>query len=185
MVFQHFSNRQGPRLGPKLAKNAPRGAPFSGLVSGTPLGLHFGSKIDPKMRQNSWKIDLWSRLGALWALSWRQDGPRVAPRARIDEKSSISGWPVGSKMEPKSIRNQMKNWLDFCNDFESTFSRYWVDFGSKNEGSQEHFFDLVTNMWKVRFGTTLPSFCYIFRFWKLRSSTLKGVFLSCFCWKRF
>ena len=90
------------------------------------------SKIEPQMQQNSWKIDLWSSLGALWVLSWRQDGPRVAPRTRIDEKSSILGWPVGSKMEPKSIRNQMKNWLDFWNDFESTFSRYWVDFGSKN-----------------------------------------------------
>ena len=80
----------------------------------------------------SWKIDLWSCLGPLWAPSWRQDGPRATPRANFDEKYSILGWPVGSKMEPKSIKNLIKNRLDFCNDFESTFSRSWVDFGSKN-----------------------------------------------------
>ena len=39
---------------------------------------------------------------------------------------------MGSKMEQKSIKNLMKNQPDFCNDFESTFSRSWVDFGSKN-----------------------------------------------------
>ena len=83
------------------------------------------------MVQNYWKINLWSRLGALWAHSWRQDSPRVAPRARIDEKYSILGWPMGCKMNPKSIKHLMKNKLDFCNDFESTFSRSWIDFGSK------------------------------------------------------
>ena len=51
---------------------------------------------------------------------------------------------------------------------------------NQNEGSQEHFFDLVTNMWKVWFGTTLLSFCYIFRLGKHRISTLKGLFFSCF-----
>ena len=84
------------------------------------------------MRPNSRKIDLWSCPGALWAPSWRQDGPRATPRANFDETCLILGWPVGSKMEPKSIKNLMKNRLDFCNDFESTFSRSWVDFGSKN-----------------------------------------------------
>ena len=39
---------------------------------------------------------------------------------------------MGSKMEPKSRKNLIKNQLDFCYDFESTFSRSWVDFGSKN-----------------------------------------------------
>ena len=39
---------------------------------------------------------------------------------------------MGSKMEPKSIKNLIKNRLDFRNDFETTFLRSWVDFGSKN-----------------------------------------------------
>ena len=39
---------------------------------------------------------------------------------------------MGPKMEPKSIKNLMKNHIDFYNDFETTFSRFWDDFGSKN-----------------------------------------------------
>ena len=31
----------------------------------------------------------------------------------------------------------MKNRFDFCNDFESTFSGYWVDFGSKNHSKMK------------------------------------------------
>ena len=81
---------------------------------------------------NSWKIDLRSRLGALWVPAWRQDGPRATPRANFDEKYSILGWPLGSKIEPKVMKNLIENRLDFCNDFETTFSRSWVDFGSKN-----------------------------------------------------
>ena len=96
-----------------------------------PKIIEKSNKIDPKMVPNSGKIDLWSCPGALWAPSWRQDGPRATPRAKFNEKYSILGWPVGSKMEPKSVKNLMKNRLDFCNDFESTFFRSWVDFGSK------------------------------------------------------
>ena len=83
------------------------------------------------MVQISWKFELWSCLGALWAPSWRQDGSRMAPRAKINEKCSILGLPVGSKMEPKWIKNLVKNRIDFCNDFEFLFFRSWVDFGSK------------------------------------------------------
>ena len=71
-------------------------------------------------------------LGALWAPSWRQDGSRMAPRAKINEKCSIWGLPVGSKMEPKWIKNLVKNRIDFCNDFEFLFFPSWVDLGSKN-----------------------------------------------------
>ena len=60
------------------------------------------------MVENSWKIELWSRLGALWAPSWRQDGPRVAPRVKINEKCLILVLPVGSEMEPKSEQNGKK-----------------------------------------------------------------------------
>ena len=83
------------------------------------------------MVQISWKFELWSCLGALWAPSWRQDGSRMAPRAKINEKCLILGLPVGSKMEPKSIKNLIKIRVDFCNDFEFLFFRSWVDFGSK------------------------------------------------------
>ena len=38
----------------------------------------------------------------------------------------------GVQMEPKSIKNLIKNRVDFCNDFEFLFFRSWVDFGSKN-----------------------------------------------------
>ena len=47
------------------------------------------AKIDPKIVPNPLKIDLWSDLGALWAPSWRQDGPTVTPRAKIDEKLHV------------------------------------------------------------------------------------------------
>ena len=80
----------------------------------------------------SLKIELWGCLGTLWGRSWRQDGSRSTPRAKIDEKSSILGWLVGSKMGPKSMKNRMKNHIDFYNDFETIFSRFWDDFGSKN-----------------------------------------------------
>ena len=106
-------------------------------------------KHRPPNATNSWKIDLWSCPRTLWAPSWRQDGPRATPREKFNEKYSILGWPVGSKMEPKSIKHLMKNRLDFCDDFKSTFSGSWVDFGSKNPGSQGDFFNLVANMREV------------------------------------
>ena len=89
------------------------------------------SQIDPKMVPNSWKLDFWSCLGALWAPSWRQDGPRATPKSKNRKKYIILVWPMGSKIKLKSIKTLMKNRLDFCNDFETTFSRSWIDFGSK------------------------------------------------------
>ena len=35
-------------------------------------------------------------------------------------------------MKPKSIKNLMKNRVDFCNDFECFICRSWIDLGSKN-----------------------------------------------------
>ena len=64
------------------------------------------------------EIELWSRLGARWAPSWRQDGPRVAPRVKINEKCLILGLPVGSKMEPKSEK-KLRPKLDFIQDGEN------------------------------------------------------------------
>ena len=40
-------------------------------------------------------------------------------------------------MEPKVIKNLIENQLDFCNDFKTIFSRYLVDFGSKNLSKME------------------------------------------------
>ena len=94
--------------------------------------LRNSSKNYPNMVPNSWKIHLWSCLGALWAPSWRQDGPRATPKLKNVKKSSILGWPLGSKMEPKWVEKLIKHRLDFCIDFETTFSRYCVYFDSKN-----------------------------------------------------
>ena len=41
---------------------------------------------------------------------------------KMNEKSSILGWLVGSKMKQKSLKNLMKNHIDFYIDFETTFS---------------------------------------------------------------
>ena len=72
-------------------------------------------------------------------VSWSTLGTLLEPRCpKSDTKSkntktySILGWPMGSKMEPKLIKNLIGNRLDFRNDFETTFSRYCVDFGCKN-----------------------------------------------------
>ena len=83
------------------------------------------SKMDPKMVPNSWKIDLWRCLGTLWRPSWRQELEK-------HKKYTILGWPGGSKMQPKALKNLMKNRDDFSNDFETMFSRFWEDLGSQN-----------------------------------------------------
>ena len=83
------------------------------------------SKMHAQIVPNSWKIDFWRCLGALWWPSWRQELTKL-------EKYRIFRSPVGSKMEPKSLKNLMKNRVDFCNIFQTTFSRSWEDFSSKN-----------------------------------------------------
>ena len=75
-------------------------------------------KVGSKMVWNSWKIDLWSCLGALWA--------RSTPRAKNYEKSSILGWPMGFKMEQKSFRNLIKITLIFITISKQLF----LDFGT-------------------------------------------------------
>ena len=80
----------------------------------------------------SLKIELWSCLGTLWALSRRQDSSRSTTRGKINEESSISGGPMGSKMKLKAIKNLMKICFVFWCDSKVVFSRSWMDFGVKN-----------------------------------------------------
>ena len=119
------------------------------------------------MIPNSWKIYVQSRLGALWAPFWRQDGPRATPRIKHDEKYSILRWPVGSKMEPKSIKNR----ANFCDDFETTFSRSWVDFRSKNlskmRGLRVTFSTLLRICEKCDLERPSHHFAICFGFWRV------------------
>ena len=71
-------------------------------------------------------IELWSRLGVLWAPSWRHDGPRVPPRAKIN------GGPWGPKWSQNQSKDLIKNRVDFCNDSKCLIFRSWIDFGSKH-----------------------------------------------------
>ena len=55
---------------------------------------------------------------------------------------TILGWPVGSKMEQKSIKDLMKIHVDFYNDFETIFlmlGRCWFQKPLQNEGSRVTF----------------------------------------------
>ena len=83
-------------------------------------------KIDPKMVPNSWKIDLWSCLGALWAPFWRQGGPRATARPRKHEKYKIFWWLQGSQMISKLVKKVIENRVDFRSDLE----RLFLDLGS-------------------------------------------------------
>ena len=87
------------------------------------------SKIDPKMVEISWQIELWSRPGALWAPSWRQDGPRATPTAKVNQKYSILGWPVGFKMDPKSRKSGFEIVTKNKLIFNHIFNRFWLHFG--------------------------------------------------------
>ena len=89
------------------------------------------SKICSKIVPNSWKNGVWYHLGALWAPSWRQDTAKTTPGADFHEKRRIFRCPVGSKMEQKSEKNLYKNRYDFLADVRTTFSHFFVDFGTK------------------------------------------------------
>ena len=89
------------------------------------------------MVPNSWKIDLWSCLGALWAPFWRQDGPRATARPRKHERYKIFEWLQDSQMLPKSVEKVIKNRVDFRSDFETTSFRSWIDFGPKNRSKMK------------------------------------------------
>ena len=145
-------------------------------------------KIRSKMVQNSWKIDIRSSLGALQAPAWRQDSPRATPRANFDEKYSILGWLLGSKIEPKVIKNLIENRLDFCNDFETTFSRYSIDFGSKNlskmSGLRVTFSTLLRICEKCDFEQPSNGFAIFFDFRRV-DFRLKRYILQLFFRRRF
>ena len=53
-------------------------------------------------------------------------------------------------MEPKSIKNVIKNRVDFCNDFEYLFFFFFARFGLQktfqNYVPRGHFFNLVADM---------------------------------------
>ena len=50
----------------------------------------------------------------------------------MNEKCQTLGSHRGGKMELKSIKNLIKNGMNFESDFETTFSRSWVEVGAKN-----------------------------------------------------
>ena len=123
------------------------------------------SKIESKIVPHSGKIDLWSCLGALWAPSCRQDGTRSTPRANKYEKNSILEWQMESKMELKSFENLINKitliFITISKQLFSILERFWLQKPFQNEGSHGHFFNLVTNMRKLWFLTTLQWFCFI------------------------
>ena len=71
----------------------------------------------------------------------------------MNEKCQTLGSHRGAKMELKSIKNLIKNRMNFESDFETTFSRSWAEVGCqkplRNERSEGHFFDIVAKMRKV------------------------------------
>ena len=133
--------------------------------------------------RNPFKIDPLEHFGALralWAPAWRQDGPRATPRSKINEKFPILRSPVGSKIEPKSINNLMKNRFDFCNDFGTTFSRFWIYFGSKNlskmRGLRVTFSSLLRTCEKCDFEQPSYGFAIFFDFQRVDFQSEKVYF---------
>ena len=50
----------------------------------------------------------------------------------MNEKCQTLGSHRGAKMELKSIKNLIRNRMNFESDFETTFSRSWAEVGAKN-----------------------------------------------------
>ena len=95
-------------------------------------------------------------LGAKMAQEWHQE-------QKLIKECWILGRPVGSKMEPKSIKHLIKNRVDFCNDFECLFlilGRFWLQKPLQNEVPRGLFFNLVASIREVWFWTTLLWFCF-------------------------
>ena len=111
-------------------------------------------------------------------------GAKMAARLKKHKKTKILGSPGGSKMEAKSLKNLLKNRLDFCIYFDTSFSPSWFGFGSKNLSKVRSLRVVFWTSWRIGEKCDLKQppyrFCYIFRLWERRFSTLKGVFFSCF-----
>ena len=122
----------------------------------------------------------WSTLGTLLAPRWPKSDAKSKIWWKICNFRVARGLPNGAQIDEKS--NWKSTWFlyRFRNHFFLILAWFCVQKPFQNQGSEGHFFDLVANMWKVWFGTTLPSFCYIFQLWKHRFSILNGVFFSCF-----
>ena len=60
-------------------------------------------------------------------------GPKIISTMNAFRPARVDGNSLTLNIPDRvSDLNLMKNQPDFYNDFESTFSRSWVDFGSKN-----------------------------------------------------
>jgi hypothetical protein len=69
----------------------------------------------------------WTTLGTLLAPRWRRGDNKRFKKLRI-----YDFWVVQVlRMDQKSIQNVTKNCMFFNSDFETCFSRSWVDFVSK------------------------------------------------------
>ena len=87
-------------------------------------------------------------------------------------------------MDAKSLKNLLKNRLDFCNDFESTFSGSWIDFESKNlskmRGLRVTFSTLLRIGEKCDFEQPSNGFAIFFDFRRVDFRPEKVYFFSCF-----
>ena len=87
-------------------------------------------------------------------------------------------------MVPKLVQKVIKNRVDFRSELETTFSRSWVDFCSKNlskmKALRATFSTLLRIGEKCDFEQPSNDFVIFFDFRGGRISTLKGIFFKCF-----